>query len=31
MKKQFAIGLSVILALLVVIFGINYLKGIQRE
>ena len=29
MKKQFAIGLSVILALLVVIFGINYLKGIN--
>ena len=29
MKKRFAIGLSVILALLVVIFGINYLKGIN--
>ncbi|MCM1483585.1 MAG: MlaD family protein [Muribaculaceae bacterium] len=29
MKKQFAIGLSVIVALLVLVFGINYLKGIN--
>lgn len=29
MKKQFAIGLSVIIALLILVFGINYLKGIN--
>lgn len=29
MKKQFAIGLSVIIALLIMVFGINYLKGIN--
>ena len=29
MKKQFAIGLSVIIAILILVFGINYLKGIN--
>lgn len=29
MKKQFAIGISVIVAVLILIFGINYLKGVN--
>lgn len=28
-KKEFAIGLSVILAILILVFGIDYLKGIN--